>query len=171
MLKIAFGGKCGTGKDTAVFFLKNKYGGKQLSFAQPLYEIMHYAQKVCGFKQEKDRKFLQWLGTDWARSKENDVWLRLLRENTPKAKNVYVSDLRFRNEFYALRQDGWTCIKLKRIVEDDRKGTGSHTHKSETDLDIIPDHSWDAVIENNGTIKEFEEKIDEVINDLYKHKT
>ena len=63
-MKIAFGYKMGAGKDTAVDYLKQKYGGTHLSFAGPIYTILENAQHICGFPVEKDRQFLQFIGTE-----------------------------------------------------------------------------------------------------------
>ena len=41
-IKIAFGGKMGTGKDCAVKYMINKHTGVKLSFADPIYDILHY---------------------------------------------------------------------------------------------------------------------------------
>lgn len=156
MKKIAFGYKMGVGKDTACSYLINKYGGKHVSFAQPLYNILKYAQSTCGFKHDKDRKFLQYIGTEWAREKDPDVWVRLAMENVSENSNTYISDLRFLNEFNTLKKDGWICVKIVREQQDsDRIGTGSNKHVSETELDNIPDDCWDVIINNTGKIDDF----------------
>jgi hypothetical protein len=165
-IKIALAGKMSTGKDTAVDYIINKYSGTKISFAQPIYDILTYAQKVCGFKEEKDRKFLQIVGTEWGRQKETNVWVRLALEKALKQDgNVLISDVRFPNEFSAVKDDGWICIKLIRnCVGDERIGTGSVKHKSEVALDIIQDISWDYIIDNNGTLEEFYGKLDKIID-------
>ena len=76
--KIAFGGKMGVGKDFAVEYLRNRYSGNKLSFAKPIYDILNFAQKTCGFREEKDRQFLQFIGTEWARQKNPDIWVEKL---------------------------------------------------------------------------------------------
>ena len=159
-LKIAFGGRMGTGKDTAVSYLLKNFGGEQISFATPIYDILHYAQKRCGFPPEKDRKFLQYIGADWARIKDDNVWIRLALDAVPQKGNVFISDLRFMNEFRALKNSGWTCVLLKRAeLDESRVGNGSHLHVSETALDCIPDDEWSAVIHNNDTVEQFYEQI------------
>jgi hypothetical protein len=162
-MKIAFGSTMGVGKDTAVEYLISKYGGSRISFASPIYDIMKYAQNICGFKNEKDRKFLQIVGTEWARSKENDVWIRIALEKGSKEKgNVFISDLRFQNEFDALKLDNWLCVKLVKCdIKNTRVGSGKETHSSEGGLE---DSSWDYVINNNGTIEEFFEKLDKLVS-------
>lgn len=161
-MKIAFGFRMGVGKDEAVKYLSNKYGGVVIYFAEPIYDIMKYAQKVAGFPYEKDRKFLQWVGTEWARNIDNNVWVNKTIKKIPKEGNVYISDLRFLNEFEALKINGWTCVKLIREVDNIRAGTGSTFHISENILENIPDKDWNYIIENNGTLEEFHNKLDKL---------
>lgn len=163
-LKIAFGYKCGSGKDTAVDHAIEMYGGTRFSFAKPIYDIQRYAQQICGFKQEKDRQFLQYVGTEWARNIEEDVWVRVCLESVPDVGNAFISDCRFPNEFEALKKDGWTLIKLVRDIQEERKGTGSHAHQSEVALDSKGDDDWDYVIMNNGSLEQFKRHLDLVIS-------
>ena len=166
--KIAFGGKMGVGKDTAVNYMISKLGGEKTSFAGPIYDILYYAQDKCMFKKEKDRKFLQFIGTDWARKIDPLVWIRLVLNKQYK-NNVYLSDLRFINEFKHLKNNGWICIKIQRSqksIKNNRKGTGSSKHISETSLSSIPDKDWDYIIDNNNNIREFYKKLDDIIKNI-----
>jgi hypothetical protein len=163
-IKIAFGGKMGVGKDSAVDFLISKYNGKKLSFAKPLYDILHYVQEKCGFPIEKDRRFLQFIGTDWAREKDPDIWINLLINSIPEKGNVFLSDLRFPNELTALKNNGWICVKLLRNHHLlNREGTGTVNHSSEILLDNISDSQWDFIIDNNESEEEFYIKIDKLV--------
>ena len=54
---LAFGSQARTGKDTACKYLVEKYGGTIYHFSDPLYQILHYAQEICGFDKKKDVKF------------------------------------------------------------------------------------------------------------------
>ena len=165
-MKIAFSGKMGSGKDTAVDYLINKINGTQISFAEPIYNIMNYAQNVAGFSLEKDRKFLQLVGTEWARNIDNNVWVNIALEKARKLEgNVFVSDLRFINEFESLKDDGWVCVKLIRNTSNNSKraGTGSVSHISETILDTIPNNRWDYIIYNNGTLEKFYDQINTIV--------
>jgi hypothetical protein len=166
-LKIAFGGKMRSGKDTSADYLIKNHGGIRLSFSEPLYNILHYAQTVCNFTLEKDRWFLQTVGTEWARSKNPNVWIDLLIKkvnDVESSTNIYNSDVRFKNEFDALKKNGFILIKLKRnVVEIDN---GSVGHISEVELDSIPDSNWDYVIDNNDGIEELYRKLDSIIINL-----
>jgi hypothetical protein len=168
-MKIAFGYKAGSGKDLSVKYLIKKYGGNKISFSQPLYDILFYAQKVCGFELKKDRKFLQFIGTEWARSINPNIWIDLLITNSNKLnnQNIYCSDVRFVNEFESLKKNGWILIKILRPnIDSKRIGNGEHTHVSEIELDTFKDDKWDYIIENNGTIKELYNKLDNIIDDI-----
>ena len=147
MSKIAFGCQSRVGKDTAADHLISKYGGHKLSFAKPIYNILNYAISTTGLKKGKDREFLQMVGM-WGRDRDPDVWVNcLLRQvdKIPENENIFISDVRFPNEFDALQKAGFTCI---RIIRDAEK----NTHISEISL---LDHKWDINIQNNGTLAEF----------------
>ena len=164
-MKIAFGCKMGVGKDTAADYLISKYGGQKHSFAKPLYDIMNYAQQVAGFDQVKDRQFLQYIGADWGRSKDPNVWINTAIRNTPEYSNVFLTDVRYPNELQALKENGWICVKIVREnIDKTRVGTGTQVHSSETALDGCPDEVWDYIIENNGTIEEFHEKLEDLVD-------
>jgi hypothetical protein len=165
-MKIAFGYKMGSGKDTAVSYLIERFGGRQLSFAKPIYDILCYAQRRCGINPEKDRRFLQLVGTEWGRKGNPNIWINLLlleastliEENC----NVYISDLRFLNELKALKENGWFCVKIKREHDETRAGSGEKEHESETELDKASDSEWDYVIENNDTLEKLYQELEEV---------
>ncbi len=177
-MKIAFGYKISSGKDTCVDYLIEKYGGHKISFAQHLYDILYYAQKVCGFEIEKDRKFLQWVGTEWARARDSDVWVRLTIKESERIKkeeinkNIYCSDVRFLNEFEALKKNGWVLIKINRpeINSDIRIGTGSISHISENMLDTVEDKEWDYIIDNNSSKEKLFQDLENIIKDINEKK-
>jgi hypothetical protein len=169
-MKVAFGYKMGVGKDSAVSYLVQKHGGKHISFAKPIYDILHYAQKKCGFPVCKDRHFLQYVGTEWGRSHEENVWVRLALESVELNENNFISDLRYLNEFKALKDSGWKCVKISRRVEKvgkEREGTGSSYHSSEVELDKVREEEWDYIISNDSDLEEFYGKIDEMVYHIY----
>jgi hypothetical protein len=155
-LRIAFGCKAGTGKSESVKYLIQKYGGTELSFAKPLYEILHFSQEKCGFPIEKDRKFLQYIGT-WARKKDPNVWVRLLcekLEEIPKEENIFVSDVRFPNEFNALKHKGFTMVLINRDISNEPW----RNHLSENqEL-----KSWDFTINNNFSLEDLHYELNKI---------
>lgn len=111
------------------------------------------------------RQLLIDIGNDFGRAYKSDIWLRnfdsrfqkLVKKNVPI---VMVTDCRFRNEFDHLKSLGFFQIRLIR---------NEHTKIddiSETSQDGIANSEFDAVIENNGTLKELAEKVKKIIPDL-----
>ena len=162
--KIAFSGKMRSGKDTAVNYMLKNFGGVRVAFADILYGILHFAQKTCGFDNKKDRKFLQFVGTEWARSINPDVWIDAVLQKVGKQNcNIYLSDLRFLNEYKRLKQDGWILIRINRSDQKSFTTENDNTsHKSECELDTIKD--WDYVINNSSDLKDFHHQLENVMS-------
>ena len=167
-LRIAFGCQSRVGKSTAVKYLIENYGGVEKSFASPLYDIMYYAQETCGFEKVKNREFLQTIGT-WARVQNPNVWINLqikgLKTINPE-ENVYFSDVRFNNEFEALKNEGFIMV---RIIQDGNChdiGGGSLTHESEIELISKPLVDWNYIIKNNGSLDDFYLSLDALVRNI-----
>lgn len=169
-VKIGFIGRMRTGKDTAAEYLRDIRGGDILKFADPLYSIMEFAQTVTGFPKEKDRKFLQWIGTDWARTKSPDVWINAFQrtlENFPSKNDIYVTDLRFENEVALLKKEGFSIVLVtapqEALIE---RGASHETHISEEYAQVITD--YDYHLHNDGSLQDFYSKVDTMLIDLTK---
>lgn len=158
-MKLAFGYKMRSGKDTSVDYLISKYGGKRMSFAKALYDALFAVQSIFGLPQEKDRRFLISVG-DWARDKDPNIFVNIALKNN---EATYCSDVRFLNEFTALKLQGWKCIKINRDT-----GCNSN-HSSECELDSIEDSEWDYIIDNNGTLEDLYNKLDNIVSDNSKN--
>lgn len=172
-VKIAVGYKAGCGKDTfcdyVIHKLRRQYNIQKTSFASPIYNIMHYAQSVCGIEHNKDRKFLQFIGSDWGRQIDPDIWAKLTLNKEPTADISLISDLRHNNEFQLCKSYGWINIKVVRNnIDVNRIGNGNLHHSSETELDIVHDLCWDYIIYNNDSLQDFYKKIDVVLDDIFK---
>lgn len=168
-MKIALGGKMGSGKDTFYDYIKDKYNFKQVSFAEPLYQIMYYAQDICGFQKVKDRKFLQFLGTEWGRSINNNCWIDIVHNKTKNSTTINwcLTDLRFENEFNYLKNNNWILIKIQRDnIDKLRKGTGTTTHLSEIGLDNISNDEWNFIINNNSSLEEYYFNIENIMSNI-----
>lgn len=166
-LKIAFGGNMGSGKDTCVDYLCTKYPEHtRISFAGALYDILSYAQEKCGFEKNKDRKFLQFIGTEWARNIDKNVWINIVLCKDIEGIGL-LSDIRFPNEFNALKNNGWICIKVTRNnIDKNRVGNGDNTHSSELSINDIKDEDWDFILDNNSTKEELYKRIDKIITKI-----
>lgn len=169
-MKIAFAGEMGSGKDTAIDYIISKHGGTKIAFAKPIYDILTFAQNITGLKKEKDRKFLQFVGTEWGRNKDSNIWIDILDRNTQHIySNIYVSDLRYYNEYEYLKKNGWIIIKIFRDNYDKNNyvGTGSINHDSEILVSKLNDSYWDEVVLNIGSIEDFYRQLDNKIDKYF----
>lgn len=160
-MKIAICGKICSGKSTLAKDYIEINGGTIFSFSAPIYEI---AQNLFGMV-EKDRELLQSIGTKM-REIDPDVWVnRLLKsvgsveEGECEGGNIIVDDVRFVNEYEALRKNGFKMVKC--LVDEDLRLRNIESlygvehakflsHASETSLDHIPDEEYDAIFYNYG---------------------
>jgi hypothetical protein len=162
-MRIAFGYKAGSGKSTAADYLVQKKTGENLSFAASIYKIARKAQKIASFPEEKDRDLLQKIGM-WGRNRDPNVWVNTVRDRILEYPgNLFISDLRFPNEFDMLRENGFVLVK---IVRSDRDESG---HISETNLDEKNDSEWDHIIQNDGTLQNLYEKLEELTKSMGTH--
>lgn len=160
-LRIAFGSQARVGKDTAADYLLSNYGGMKLSFSEPLYALLYSTQKYCGLHIQKDRDFLQFIGT-WARNKDVDIWVNMAKRKIllSSETNIYVTDVRYPNEFLMLKNLGFKMVRIKRENNDRNMTNEQASHPSENSLS---EADWDIVIENDGSLSEFLEKIEKLV--------
>lgn len=152
---IALSGKMGSGKSTVFKMIQDRLGRDHVvlcKFAQPLYDAQTYLYDKFGFgfPETKDRKLLQWLGTDWARDKDQEVFVRLWKEKAKAwsllGKVVVCDDCRFLNEADAVRSIGGKIVRINKMhgeLAESQSGTG---HSSEMEIDQI---QGDYVFDND----------------------
>lgn len=167
---IGFTGKMGSGKSTATEILTTNPYAHVEKFAGTLYKIHDYIyRKVSsvynpGDTFVKDRKLLQWLGTEWGRSIDPDLWVKLWKSNVEFIMNSYshisiivADDVRFDNEAETVRSLGGVVVEivsdlgLSRTTDSNLSGHPSEHGVSSSLVDVR--------IENNGSLEEFKEKI------------
>jgi hypothetical protein len=102
------------------------------------------------YPRGKQRSFLQWWGTEYRRSDDDNYWVKRLAEQIEleKPQIALITDMRFPNEMSFVLQYGET-------VRVDRAGLPPSTHASETALQDVSDEDWSIILENNGTLEEF----------------
>ena len=168
-LRIAFAAKQRSGKDAAAEFILRFHQGSIKKFADPLYDLMYMIQDRLSLPKEKDRLLLQVLGTDWGRERNPNIWLDALFNEIEKDKNsrdaIIITDARFNNEFEACKQHGFTLVKIS--ARDDvrlARGADTRPHASEVDMDEYT--AYDYVIENNGSLESFHDKLIDMLADL-----
>jgi len=160
-LRIAFSGKMQVGKTTSATYLVKKYGFIKLAFADKLKEIARDLFPEQFETGEKPRKLLQDLGIKM-REIDEDVWVNyVLRKikNLPKETNIAIDDLRFLNEYKALKNEGFFVVRIIRNVPP----SPYSNHQSELEVDKMP---YDWIIYNTSTLENLYAELDKLVEML-----
>ena len=106
----------------------------------------------------KNRSLLQFWGTEFRRSVDDAYWIKKHREAVDKssASVILVPDMRFSNEMAYCQENGY-AIRVDRPGLPPLNGA-SGVHPSELALANVPNHQFDFILDNDGTLKEFQEK-------------
>lgn len=113
---------------------------------------------VIGEVELRVRDIMQRLGTEWGRKAIHpDVWIKMWESKQRRLPLVVVDDMRFPNEYKAVKRQGGLLIRIER---GKARSENREKHESEGALDNF---EFDHVIYNNGSIPELEEKIVKVI--------
>lgn len=130
------------------------------------------------------RYALQTLGTEWGRNCYDDIWiehgihvaqellhgyaeysakegLRLTEKDTGICPGVVFSDLRFYNEYNAVKKAGGVMVRIKRPGYGGALGIVGH--QSEEEQKNLSDDMFDVILDNSGDFdflyRQIEEKI------------
>lgn len=156
-----------SGKSTAADYLVKHHGFKRLKFAGALKEMIRAMLRRAGYKKpeiedlvegsRKEEKLAIFgdksvrdvarsLGTEWGRDMvSKDLWTEMEMSVAKRyGGRVVFDDMRFPNEFEAVKAAGGYCV---RIVRDSAVDTSGHA--SEGALD---GYAFDRVIDNNGDL-------------------
>jgi hypothetical protein len=165
----------GSGKSTVSQVLSQEFGYTVVKFAGPLkamteaflfeygLEPEDIPKYIEGDLKEKlipglwvsPRRIMQTLGYEWGQKQiSEDLWVNMtmtkIRQLTRAGLSVVVDDLRYPQEFSALRERG---AELVTVLRDGNIDTV--THRSEG---LLREHPFTRVIENSGTIEELKAK-------------
>lgn len=162
-------GRARAGKDTVANMIKDHIGGSRYSFATPIYDMLAaigFDFRSSTWSDHKDktipglgvspRRMLQTLGTEWGRELVHpDFWLMLAEIQLDKMSRMVVSDVRFENEATWVRKHG----VLIRVVRTDAASVEAHASENG-----VEPTSADILINNNGTLKELEQRVQFILN-------
>lgn len=115
-----------------------------------------YMELSCTYRQ-----ILQLVGTDVCRHFKDDIWIEKAKESIDKTlalgKSVVITDLRFENEAHMLSEDyNAFIVEIRRDMCYNHTRLGNEDHKSEKG---VPTQYVDFVIDNNGTLEDYECKL------------
>ena len=145
-MKIAFIGRLCSGKTSFAKHLEKNHNFHILSFGEP---VKRYATEIFGLV-DKNRAILQDFAQKVKEIDEN-VWIKYLINQLDSLENynIVVDDLRFPNEYDALKQKGFYFIKLdiNRLVQIERIKNTYTNYKIHIDrLDNISEQHVDDMI-------------------------
>lgn len=147
---VAFIGPIGVGKSTAAMCLKT-LGYHRISFADPLKQMLmtlglEHAQVYGDRKEEPTvhlcgatpRYAMQTLGTEWGRNMIHpDLWIRAWQFRAQQHQLVTVDDMRFPNEYKAVKALNGVVIGMVRDRIVAETSHESEIHKFEPDNVIL----------------------------------
>lgn len=181
MKLIGLNGSMGVGKSTAIELTKELSAQKVklVKFAQPLYDMQGAIYKRIASVYErpetfiKDRKLLQWLGTEWGRDTiSKTLWVDIWKAEAIKQHNlgssetvIVCDDVRFDNEAAMIKSLGGVIIRITSNKANNRIDTaaGLVHHASESGID---DKFLDGHIVNDGSLSDFKLALLELYNKL-----
>ena len=171
--------KKGSGKDTMGDYMVKNYNFEKTHFADPLKEAVRHIfdlndEQLYGNDKETfdprwnktPRELFQIFGTDIMRNimspmlgLENNLWVHRFRVwyEDKRDSNIVVADVRFPSEADEIRELGGILIRI------DGNSKNEDYHISEQLINEIP---VDHIIENNGSIEEYHEKIKVLVEKL-----
>lgn len=168
---IGFNGMMGVGKSEAIQEIKDrsKLPVELVKFAGPLYDmqemiyrrIQSVYNRPADFK--KDRKLLQWLGTEWGRETISktiwvDLWKAEVTAALARGSVVVCDDVRFDNEAELVRSLGGIVVQITSSRASERIDTqsGIKNHSSEAGISA---EFIDDILRNDGTLREFQNQV------------
>ena len=151
-LRIAFTGKTRTGKTTSANYLLRTYGFTKISFTGKLIECAHEFFPEQFEKGEKPQQLIQELGAKM-REIDRDVWVKYVTkrvEKLPKETDIVIDDMKFPNEYEAVKSLGFLVVRLDPSNEDE-----------------LP---YDVLLKNDGKVEDLYHKLDALIRLLIAQK-
>lgn len=168
-MNIGICGKAGTGKTVVADHLIKKYGYKRHSIAD---EVKRIAVRLFKMKK-KDRKLLQDIGFKM-REIRPSVWIDFLIDQIRGKDKIVVDDIRYPNEYQALKKEGF---KIIRVVADretcierlsERDGTAAVERLDDESETAMDDIKIENVLDGNLPLEEMLAQLDKLLISLEK---
>src|ERR1044071_3096258 len=176
---IGLAGKSGSGKDVVADYICDRYGYKKIAVADAIRdEVVDYLYakfasigmpenalvQVTSMVWEKPtphsiRVLLQWWGTEFRRSQDNDYWVKRLAERIDQNESVVISDVRLPDEMDAIRKAGGEIWFVERPGVP---SVGIPGHLTEVGLEGA---TFDRVLLNDHALNVLRQKVDFIFNE------
>lgn len=171
---IGIAGLMNSGKSTVAALIMNKLRNharcENVKLAQPLYDIQNVIYEIAGLDlpYPKDRELLQWIGSEWGRKKNPDIWVNAWGKKVASlaadgVEVILCDDLRFDNEAQKIKDAGG---KIVQVVAPDsiRQARGSLVGNSHQSEKGISPSLVDAIIHNDGNLYSLEGQVMELLS-------
>ncbi len=156
-----------SGKSTVATALTTEHGFEQRGFATALKRMVIDLMYSAGIRPEAVGRYMdvdkeapipelgnksfryltQTIGTDWGRYLvDKDLWIKVLLNSPVLPKLCVIDDLRFPNEYDAIRAAGGKCWRIYRPGQE-----ATTDHPSEG---LLEDREFDAQLTNGGTYED-----------------
>lgn len=107
------------------------------------------------------RVWLQQFGTEYCRNQiHRDIWIHRMADFVRSVSSdvVFISDGRFRNEIVTLRESLGEAAVVRSVKVVRPSQPVDLSHRSESEIYYMPDEEFDAVVVNDGSLKDLQEK-------------
>lgn len=162
--KICFIAPSGYGKSTAINILSKKYNVKNIKIAKPLYDLQTYFYKFINseLKGEQDGELLQFLGAK-IRKENSDFLIQEFERKINSLKDdwcIITNDDCRPPDFEYLKKLGFVFVCIKGF---------RHDRCDHSLIDVKNKLEWqqevkcDFVIENIGTLEEYEKNLEKLL--------
>lgn len=163
---LGFTGEMGSGKSTVTQLINGKLPNivHTIKFAGPLYDMQNYIYSRIGQTPIKDRKLLQWLGTEWGREQDENLWVNVWLKDTMRALEdnatsvIVCDDCRFNNEAEAIRSLGGKVIKVQATKDTRGKRIPLINTGHASEAGIKPEYV-DYTLNNDGSLLDLENSV------------
>ena len=196
-------GFAGSGKGTVADFLITEKNYTKLSFADPVKDCIsiifgwdrdllegdtdesrEFREKVDTWwsnKLEKEitpRKMLQIMGTEAGRNSiHKNIWIHVLEKNLEKYDNVVISDVRFTNEMFFIREMHGFNVRVKRGKEPEwfdiaREANQKNTPENMKNFNVHYSewawigHPYDYELSNDASLETLQVNIENMLKVL-----
>ena len=161
----AFSGVIASGKTTAARYLESEYGFVLLSFGNKLKEIVSLITPDNKINKARDRKLLEFVGTNYYRNMDPDHWIIYVVNKIHHAwleeKDVVIDDLRFKNEASVIMGLGGKLLQINTHskISEERQISRDHSRcitNHEAEKFTPESHTISHSFSNNGNLEEFQ---------------
>lgn len=143
--------------------VNNKYNG--LVEFDNIKAIIQANELIKEYKEFSVRQYLEFLGTEIAKVLDDRIWAKLtiLETINKDVDLVVISDLRFEEEYWELRNNKDIELLTIKVERNDNKDTATHS----SDIGL-PNHLMDYIIKNDGSVVDLYNKIELILKEELK---